>query len=69
MPEYDLEQARKATRKKYKAALAERDVTGRQLAKMLGTSEAAISRAINGDSAPAYDRLRGEIAEKIGMEV
>ena len=68
MSEQDLNDFRKATRRKYKAEMATHDITNRKMAKLLDTNESAISHAINGDSSPLWDRVRREIAIKLGME-
>ena len=68
MSEQDLQAFRKATRRKYKSAMADRDITNRKMAELLDTNESAISHAVNGDSSPLWDRLRREIAIKLGME-
>ncbi|WP_407895126.1 hypothetical protein [Lacticaseibacillus sp. N501-2] len=68
MSEQDLNDFRKATRRKYKSAMAAHDFTNRKMAELLNTNESAISHAINGDSSPLWDRVRREIAIKLGME-
>lgn len=65
------EQLLKATRdleKAYKIAFLEHDITQKELAKRLHTTQQQIGKAIRGDIAPKSRELRKQIAEILNME-
>mgnify|MGYP004468371001 CR=1 FL=1 len=67
MPEQVLQHAAKEVKVSIKNRLNERDISQRQLAKMLGVSETILANAVRGDVSPQAIRLRGEIYKILGM--
>lgn len=62
-----LEQEQKSTYKQFKTAIVNSDFKQLELADMLGTSQAQISRAIKGGADPKSTELREKMTRILNM--
>lgn len=67
MSEKEYEDAVDHLKTKFKIAMIENGYTQRQLANMIGVSDAQISRAIKGDMQPKSKLIRKTLSKILGM--
>lgn len=65
----ELEQATTSVRKKFKIAILESGYKQRELAEIIGTTPAQLSRAIAGNTTPKDIELQKRLAKFLNIEI